>query len=192
MLSDRCSRWIRFIFRALIPAALVVLAGCSATEQEFQTSSTPSIAAPGLNGPQLTTLAAFRSVCLGTSYDQRGAERALHVLGYKLTSQDAATGEKWFAKGDARVKLTSGAQSAGSAGCVVSHDDLGRGEAAALLGEALRGAGLRSRPVEGDRALVEGSDYAGVASVLRTLGGSGLVLDKRPRPASDAEGSPAR
>lgn len=188
--------------RAAVAAAIfgaALSAGCSA-ERDIETSSIGKIETPSLTAPQLTVLAAFRSVCLGTSLDQRGADRALYVLGFKPAGEDSEQGLRRFAKGEARVTLTAqaddlatsepGARPAAAQSvrrplerstCVVAHGDLGGREATAILGEAIRGAGLRFRPGDEGQAIVDGSDYAGVASVLRSLGESGLALTKTRR-----------
>lgn len=189
----------RSFVTACAAAAIAALsAACSSTDAvetgDIRRAGAGS-RAPSVNEAQLTVIAAYRSVCLGTSFDQGGAERALFELGYKPARSDGGDGERRFAKGGARVVLSGGPQpggglpgaagaAPGSSYCAVSYDGLGQREAAAVLEEAIRGSGLPYGPqgaaASGDeaRATVEGSDFYGVASVVRNLGDSGLELTK--------------
>ena len=178
-------------------AALGLLSACSTSEDQFQAQPGSQIAPPSLTGPQLTVLAAYRSVCLGTSLDQQGAERALYVLGYKPAGEDAEKGLKRFSKGDARIVLSAeehrvaaapgpATQATTHAGprrssCSVSHPDLGSREAGVIFEQALLGSGSPYQRAPDGRAIIEGSDYGGVAGVLSNLGESGLELTKTAR-----------
>lgn len=147
---------------------------------------------PAVSQAQLTVIAAYRSVCLGTSFDQTGVDRALFELGYKPSGEDEA-GRRRFAKGKARVEVSAPGEAAGvgsgQAYCGVTFAGLRSGAAQEALQEALRGSGapysprdLTAMETDETRATVDGSDYYAVASVIDGgFGASGLALTKAPK-----------